>query len=196
MPGAGRAILGLAGAPGAGKSTLAAALVDAVCERRGPGVAALAPLDGFHLAAAQLRRLGRLDWKGAADTFDVWGYVALLGRLLAEVDVPVYAPDFDRALDEPVAARLVVPPPARLIVTEGNYLACPEPGWRDARALMAELWYVDAPDEVREARLLDRSRAAGRDEAAALDWVTRNDRANGELVKRTRGACDRVVMGC
>lgn len=189
-----RAILGLAGPPGAGKSTLARALVEGVRSRLGCAAAAYAPLDGFHLSNAQLRRIGRRHRKGAPDTFDVWGYVTLLRRLLTEADRDVYAPDFDRTLDEPVAAQLVVPSGARLIVTEGNYLALDEPGWRDARRLMAQVWYVDAPDVAREERLLARQLAGGRSQAAAQDWVVRSDRPNGELVKATRARCDRVVL--
>jgi pantothenate kinase len=189
-----RAILGLAGPPGAGKSTLATALVEAAGRRLGIGTAAYLPLDGFHLSNAQLGRLSRRDRKGAPDTFDVWGYVALLRRVLAETGLNVYAPGFDHTSDEPVAASLLVPPEARIVVTEGNYLAVDLPGWREARALMREVWYVDAPEDVREARLVARQVAKGLGEDAARAWVERSDRANAELVERTKDACDRRVL--
>jgi len=95
-----RALLGLVGAPAAGKSTLARRLVTGVNERVGADTAAYVPMDGFHLSNAQLDRLGRRDRKGAPDTFDVDGYVHLLRRLRAERERPLYAPDFDRRLDE------------------------------------------------------------------------------------------------
>ncbi|WP_159943244.1 MULTISPECIES: nucleoside/nucleotide kinase family protein [unclassified Nocardiopsis] len=188
-----RAVLGLAGAPGAGKSTLARHLVAGVDRALGPDTAGYLPMDGFHLSNAQLDRLGRRDRKGAPDTFDAHGYVALVRRLLTETDHPVYVPDYDRRLHEPVAARHVVTPRTRLVVTEGNYLAGDEEPWARLRGLFTQLWYVEADDEVRERRLRERQRAGGLDEEAARAWVERSDRPNGELVKRSRNNCTRVV---
>jgi pantothenate kinase len=180
-------VAGLA-APPAGKSTLARRLVAELGE-----AAAYVPLDGFHLSNAQLDRLGLRSRKGSEPSFDVWGYVALLRRLRQETAEEVYVPDFDRVLDEPVAARHRVAPGARLVVTEGNYLALDAPGWREARALMARVWYVDAPEEVRDARLMRRHTGHGRDTAAARAWIDGNDRPNAELVATSRGRCDRVL---
>ncbi|UED87293.1 nucleoside/nucleotide kinase family protein [Streptomyces profundus] len=189
LPPVGRAVLGLAGPPGAGKSTLARSLVRAL-----GGAAAYVPLDGFHLSNAQLDRLGLRSRKGSEPSFDALGYAALLARLVAAVGREVvYVPDFDRALDEPVAARHVVSPTAGLIVTEGNYLALDAPGWRSARAHIDELWYVETPAAVCDARLVARHRRHGRDAAAARAWVDDNDRLNAELVAASRGRCDRVV---
>ena len=188
IPEAGRAVLGLAGPPGAGKSTLATRLVAALGER-----AAYVPLDGFHLSNAQLDRLGLRSRKGSEPSFDVWGYEALLRRLTAEPTREVYVPDFDRTLDEPVAARHHVPATARLVVTEGNYLACAGPGWRAARRLMAEVWYVDAPPEVRDARLMRRHTTYGRSPEAARAWIDANDAPNAALVEGSRAHCDLVL---
>jgi pantothenate kinase len=198
MPGR-RVLLGLAGPPAAGKSTLATALVNGVNQRLGAAAAAplasYVPLDGFHLSNAQLDRLGLRDRKGAPETFDVDGYVHLLRRLRAERERPVYVPDFDRSLDEPVAAGIVLPPDARLVVTEGNYLADGSPGWGDVRDLLDELWYVDAPAELREERLLKRHVAGGREEAEARAFIEVSERPNAARVERTRAACSRVVDG-
>ena len=148
----GRLIIGITGAPGAGKSTLAERVV-AAC---GPG-AALVCMDGFHLAQQVLDHLGLAEIKGAPETFDAEGYVALLARLAQEpVGTPIYAPEFRRSIEEPIAGAVAVPPSARVIVTEGNYLLLETPPWDRLRSLMAEIWYLDTPEPLRLKRLVDR----------------------------------------
>jgi pantothenate kinase len=189
-----RALLGLVGAPAAGKSTLARRLVSGVNERFGTDAAAYVPMDGFHLSNAQLDRLGLRGRKGAPETFDVDGYVRLLRRLRDERRRPVYAPAFDRDLDEPVAAGLVVLPEVRLVVTEGNYLADDGPGWDLVRDLLDELWYVDTPRRLRERRLLRRHVRGGRTEGEARDFIATSERLNARRIERSRAHCTRVVV--
>ncbi|WP_234443796.1 nucleoside/nucleotide kinase family protein [Streptomyces sp. NRRL B-24484] len=191
--GSGRVILGLAGPPAAGKSTLARHLVEEVARREGPDSAAYLPLDGFHLANAQLDRLGLRARKGAPETFDSEGYLALLRRVTAERFRDIYVPDFDRALDEPVAARHVIRPHTRLVVTEGNYLAAPDAPWSDVRALCRELWYIDADDDLRHRRLIERHTGGGQDQRAATLRIAANDHPNGEYVKAGRATCSWLV---
>jgi pantothenate kinase len=186
----GRTLLGLAGPPAAGKSTLAQYLVAEIVRLEGPGAAAYLPLDGFHLANAQLDRLGLRARKGAPATFDAAGYLALLRRVGEERFHEIYVPDFDRALDEPVAARHVVHPHTRLVVTEGNYLGAVDGPWSAVRSLLRELWYVEADDEVRHSRLLARHTAGGGTAAAAAHRIAENDGPNGEFVKGSRSRCD------
>lgn len=186
----GRRLLGLAGPPGAGKSTLAAAVVGALGDR-----AVLVPMDGFHLAQAELERLGRADRKGAPDTFDAVGFVALLGRLRAQGpgDPVVYAPRFDRHLEEPIAGAIGVAAAVRLVVVEGNYLLHDEGAWAGVGPLLDDVWYLDLPDEVRVARLVARHVAHGRAPDAAREWVLRSDEANARLVERGRDRAGLVV---
>lgn len=183
-----RVLLGLAGPPGAGKSTLAAALV----ERLGEG-ARLVPMDGFHLAQAELVRLGRADRKGAPDTFDVAGYVALLRRLREDRDGTVYAPRFDRHLEEPVAGAVAVGPDVRVVVTEGNYLLHDDGGWQHVRPLLDGCWFVGLDDAVRVERLVERHVAHGRTRAAAQEWVLRSDEENARLVAPGAARADMLV---
>jgi pantothenate kinase len=191
----GRSLLGLCGPPAAGKSTLALALVRGVDARLGAGTAAWLPLDGFHLSEAQLRRLGLTDRKGSAPSFDVHGYLALLRRVRDCPPHDIYVPDYDRSLHEPVAARHVIGPDVRLVVTEGNYLGLDSPGWRETPELLDRLWYVDAPDALREQRLDTRHRGNGSSAERARSRITGNDRPNGELVAGSRHRADRVVSG-
>ncbi len=189
----GRAVLGIAGAPGAGKTTLAEALVRAVGERRGPAYVAHVPMDGFHLADAQLDRLGLRDRKGAPDTFDADGYAAALGRVRRETRWPVYVPGFERDLEQPIAAALVVEPAARLVVSEGNYLLLPQERWQRARAQVDAVWFVTGDDALRVSRLVERHVRFGKTPDAASEWVHRSDEANAALVAASGTTADRVV---
>nr|WP_037831062.1 nucleoside/nucleotide kinase family protein [Streptomyces sp. NRRL S-325] len=187
--GGGRRILGIAGAPGAGKSTLAARLVEQLAGR-----AVLVPMDGFHLAGAELERLGRAGRKGAPDTFDAAGYAALLRRLRhPEGQDPVYAPAFDRAIEEPVAGSVRVPADVPLVVTEGNYLLLDEGPWAPVRGLLDEVWFLDADPGVRVRRLVDRHVRFGKPRPCAERWVAGSDERNARLVERHRERADLVV---
>lgn len=184
-----RRVLGIAGPPGAGKSTLAERVTEAL-----EGRAVLVPMDGFHLAGAELERLGRADRKGAPDTFDAPGYTALLRRLRdPDPDHPVYAPAFDRALEEPVAGALAVTPDVPLVITEGNYLLLDEGPWAPVRGLLDEVWFLELDPEVRVRRLVERHVRYGKPPAVARAWVERSDEANARLVERGRDRADVVV---
>ncbi|GAB2331009.1 nucleoside/nucleotide kinase family protein [Streptomyces variabilis] len=189
-----RAILGIAGSPGAGKSTLAERLVRDLNGTGEPWVAYV-PMDGFHLADAELERLGRRDRKGAPDTFDAAGYAALLRRLRDESEAGevVYAPAFERELEQPLAGAVPVPPAARLVVTEGNYLLLGTGVWTRVRTLLDEVWFCAADEERRVRRLIARHERFGKSHEEAVSWVERSDERNAALVAATRGRADLVV---
>jgi pantothenate kinase len=182
----GRSVLGIAGAPGAGKSTLARRVVTAVTAQLGPGVAVQVPMDGFHLANAALDALGRHDRKGAIDTFDAAGYVALVRRLVGGPDAEgaetIWAPDFDRRVDEPVAGSIAVPPETVLVVSEGNYLLDQSSPWRELPGLFTETWACVVDDDVRVDRLVGRHMRHGRDHGSARAWAVEVDGVNAARV--------------
>lgn len=178
-----RRILGIVGPPGAGKSSLAAAVAGAL-----EGGAVVVPMDGFHLAQAELERLGRADRKGAPDTFDVAGYVALLRRLRSS-EPRVYAPRFRREIEEPIAGAIAVPSDVPLVITEGNYLLA----WPEVAELLDESWYVELPEATRLRRLVARHAASGKAPAAARAWAHGSDQRNAELVAATRGRANLLV---
>ncbi|UPG88106.1 nucleoside/nucleotide kinase family protein [Luteibacter aegosomaticola] len=186
LAGGGRHILGIAGSPGSGKSTLAAQIL-AICGDTAVNV----PMDGFHLANAELKRLGRASRKGAPDTFDAAGYVALLRRLRAPVEgETVYAPAFHREIEEPIAGEIAVPASARLVITEGNYLLMQEGAWSGVRPLLDEVWFVDVDDEQRRRQLLERHMRFGRSREDALHWIETTDEPNARRIDATAHLAD------
>ena len=185
-----RKLLGLVGAPGAGKSTVAAAMKTLLGDR-----AQVVPMDGFHLANVELQRLGRAGRKGAPDTFDSAGYVALLQRLREQRpdgDI-VYAPEFRREIEEPVAGTIAVLPTTQLVITEGNYLLHDVGPWAGAAAMLDEVWYVDIDDALREARLVRRHQQFGRSAEEARAWVDSTDAPNARLIAATRVRAQHVL---
>jgi pantothenate kinase len=182
-----RVIIGITGAPGAGKTTL----VEAVLQER-PDVAWI-PMDGFHLADSTLRSLGLLDRKGAIETFDGYGYLATLARLRNERANVVYAPEFDRVIEQPIAAGVAVPPSARVILTEGNYLLDALAPWPAVRDQLDEVWYCDAAESVRRDRLIDRHVRFGKTRKDAIQWVDHVDEPNARRIAARRHLADLAV---
>lgn len=185
----GRTLLGIVAPPGAGKSTLAAAVAAATPDR-----SVVVPMDGFHLANAELQRLRRAERKGAPDTFDAAGYVSLLRRLREQpTDETVYAPAFRREIEEPIAGAIGVAAHVRLVVTEGNYLLLTSDPWAGVRPMLDEVWYVDVDPAVRMQRLVRRHEAHGRTPEAARAWAASTDEPNARLVAQTRDRADFFV---
>jgi pantothenate kinase len=184
----GRTILGITGPPAAGKSTLAERLRQEL-----GAAAAYVPLDGFHLAHQLLVENGTVERKGAPDTFDAAGYVALLRRLRDPAEGTVYAPRFIRDIEDSVANAIAVPPDVPLVITEGNYLLLPSGPWAQVAGLLDEVWYIDLAEDTRLRRLIGRHMEFGRDSAEARDRATGSDQRNAVLVEASRDHASLVV---
>jgi pantothenate kinase len=184
-----RVLIGVAGAPGSGKTTLARTLASRLAAT-GTEVAHV-PMDGFHLADAALDLLGLRDRKGAPETFDPAGYAALLTRIAA--GEAVWAPAFERDLEQPIAQAIRVPANARIIISEGNYLLLPAPEWKAVASVFDEVWFCHLDDEVRRARLISRHIQFGKTPDQARDWVDRLDQANARIVDATAPRADLVI---
>lgn len=183
-----RYMLGIVGAPGAGKSTLANYLTNELGTS-----AALVPMDGFHLANSVLEALGRRNRKGAPDTFDAAGYVALLRRLREDASDIVYAPTFDREIEESIGSALPIDPRVPLIITEGNYLLLEEHPWNAIPELLDEIWYLTPDDSIRQERLIDRHIAFGKEPAAAREWALGTDENNARVIHASSPRADVLV---
>jgi pantothenate kinase len=189
----GRVIVGVAGPPGAGKSTLAAGLVAAAEARHGAGTAVVLPMDGFHLANEVLEALGRRQRKGAPDTFDGDGFAAAVERVARRDEPVVYAPRFDRSREEAVAGAIPIDAATRLVVVEGNYLLLADEPWSRAGRCLTEGWYLDTPAAVCDERL--RARARRTYGPAGDAWVEQVDRPNGRIVAASKRRAHRTIAG-
>lgn len=188
LAGESRTILGIVGAPGAGKSTLAHILTTALA-----GSATLLPMDGYHLANELLVNLGRRDRKGAPDTFDAAGYVSVLERLRAPDHDTVYAPKFDRTLEEPIGSAIPITSDVPLVITEGNYLLLDVHPWNQVPPLLDEVWYLQPDDKVRQERLIERHIEFGKEPQAAREWALGTDERNAEVIDASKERADLII---
>lgn len=187
-----RVIVGVVGEPGSGKSTLTGAVAEMLSET---GVStAVVPMDGFHLANAELARLGRAERKGAIDTFDGGGYLALLRRLRDPDEAVVYAPMYVRGQQESsVGSAIPVAPQVQVVLTEGNYLLVDDDPWRRVREVLDETWFLDTDPELRRRRLFERHVTNGKTPELASTFAFGSDEVNARLIAATRERADLVV---
>ena len=182
-----RIMIGIVGEPGAGKSTVAHALTDALSPD-----AALVPMDGFHLSNHVLESLAVRDRKGAPDTFDAAGFVALLQRIRDQGDEVVYAPAFRRDIEEPIASSIPIRTETPIVITEGNYLLLDQGPWTSISTLLDTTWYLESDRALRTQRLIARHHEFGKTLAQATAWARGSDQHNADIVASTRHRADRV----
>lgn len=185
----GRRLIGIAGPPGSGKSTLSEALAAALNAEEA-GMAAVIPMDGFHLDDQVLAERHLLARKGAPQTFDVAGFRHLLLRLRDDSEPEIAVPVFDRSLEISRAGARMIPASVRILLVEGNYLLLQDVPWRDLAPAFDLTVMVREPRERLEARLIARWQSFGFDEEKSRAKVTQNDLPNVDLVLGNSSAAD------
>jgi fructokinase len=184
-----RRLVAVAGPPGAGKSTFAAALC-ARLQQAGRS-AAVVPMDGFHLDNRVLEAKGLLSRKGAPETFDSAGFAALVGRIAA--GERVVCPLFDRERDIAIAGAMELAPETEFVLFEGSYLLCDAAPWDRLLALWSFRIFLDPGRETIAARLLARWTDHGLPEPDARRRRDGNDMPNALYVLEHRAASDLVL---
>ncbi|MDV6319679.1 nucleoside/nucleotide kinase family protein [Chromohalobacter sp. HP20-39] len=183
-----RFIVALAGPPAAGKSFLSEWLCRELNHRQ-PGIASIVPMDGYHFDNAVLEPQGLVPVKGAPETFDIDGFQQDLTRI-RRADLPVAVPVFDRPLDLARAGGRLIGLEHRLIIVEGNYLLLDRSPWRELHPLFDMTLFLEVPDDVLEARLIQRWGEMGMDPDGALDRARNKDMLNARLIKTASVAAD------
>ncbi len=192
-PGKDRYFLGITGCPAAGKSMLAINLKDEINFRTEDHLAAVVPMDGFHLPNRILKERKLTKVKGAPETFDADSFVKLINRLHEFPGQSIMCPAYDRKIHDPVKNSIAIKPCNRLIIVEGNYLLLKVPPWNTIPTKMNEVWYIDTPLKTVKERLLNRHIAGGAGKDEAERKIASVDLPNVELVKKTRSSADKFV---
>jgi pantothenate kinase len=185
-----RTIVGIVGAPGAGKSTIAAQLAQQL-------PAALLPMDGFHLPQARLVELRRRDRMGAPDTFDVGGFIRILTAIRSDdfgnSGIRILAPGFDRGIEEPVPDAIEISPKFPYLIVEGSYLMLDSEGWERVAPLLDLTFLVDVRGDIRIPRLIARHVEFGKTPEDARAWALGPDQRNAELIEATAARADYLI---
>ncbi len=185
-----RYMVGIAGPPAAGKSTISATLRDALIAQGES--ASVVPMDGFHFDDAILNARGHRARKGAPFTFDVLGFEVLLKRIkLREPDIAI--PVFDRTMELSRAGADIISEEAKFILVEGNYLLLNSAPWNRLKPLLDFTLYIDVPEAELVRRLMQRWHEHGFDEAYAKNWIASNDLLNIRTIQANSTKADMVV---
>src|SRR5690606_24576006 len=184
----GRRVLGIAGGPGVGKSTMAQRLVAALGD-----VAAYVPMDGFHMKHAKLEALGTAIEKGMPHTFEGAAFIDFLARLKAATG-PVSGPGYSRKIEDVVEDAFTVPATTKLLVVEGNYLLLATAPWWQVKPLLDLAVFIDVPRELVRTRLIKRHAEEGLfTEERNRAHIERVDLPNYDLVQRSRSRADIAI---
>jgi pantothenate kinase len=188
----GRVLLGIAGGPGVGKSTLAVQLVEAL-NAATPGIAAYLPMDGFHMLHKKLEELGTVKDKGAPHTFEAGAFATFLGTVKAAKG-PVRAPGYSRKIEDVVQDASIIPAAARIVVVEGNYLLLAAPPWAQVGPQLDRAIFLSVPRDVARTRLLKRHGEEGLfNDERNRRHVESVDLVNFDLVAASRERADLAI---
>jgi pantothenate kinase len=185
-----RFIIGIAGPPGSGKTTLADELCKAMIAR--DETAVVVPMDGYHFDDIVLNKRGHRARKGAHYTFDAAGFVHLIKRIKSNEN-NIAIPVFDRTIELSRAAADVIEASTRFIIVEGLYLLLKREPWTALKPLFDISIFLDVPKAELERRLTQRILHHGHDLEYAKNWIASNDMLNADEVISNSATADLTV---
>lgn len=188
-----RFLLGITGTPGAGKSTLAEALMKNTNKTLQEEKAIVVPMDGYHYHNDILIEKGLLPLKGIPQTFDSSKFVMLIKEIATGKSEKIYCPSYDRSLHNPVEDSILIEEGHQIIIVEGNYLLFDTEPWNELGDLFTESWFVETPPETTQERLVSRHVLAGRSIEDAINKINSTDAPNAELIIQTRQRATKVI---
>lgn len=188
-----RFILGIVGAPGAGKSTLASKLCHEINSQSADEPAIIVPMDGFHYSNEHLLELGLLPLKGIPATFDAQGFVEILKKVQKTKNESVFCPRFDRSIEASIPNDIEVKPHHKLVIVEGNYLLLDEKPWGEIAQYLDQSWFINCPIDVILPRLIQRHIDGGKSEADARRKVESTDLPNAKIIDATKSRATRIL---
>lgn len=195
-----RVVIGLAGLPGSGKTTITQNWESQINLLTREGAAKALSMDGFHLTKAQLCQMPDPEKafarRGAHWTFDAVGFNQKIRELKAAgLQDSVYWPAFEHEIGDPIEDAIEVPPSCCIVLVEGLYLLYRKGEWQALDGAFDEIWYLDTPMKTSIARLIARHQQAWNfTEAQARNRVESSDYKNALLVESTRAQADRFVL--
>lgn len=173
--------IGLAGAPGSGKSTVAE-----MVQQRLPEMITVIPMDGYHYYRSELDDMDDPQEaharRGAPFTFNARRFVDEL-RAAKERGAGLF-PSFNHSVGDPVENDIELQTGKQVVIIEGNYLLLESPPWASLKHhILDETWFLDVPLDVCCSRVEKRHIDNGLTREEAQRRVTLNDGPNAQLVR-------------
>ncbi|ODQ60447.1 hypothetical protein WICANDRAFT_79043 [Wickerhamomyces anomalus NRRL Y-366-8] len=197
-----RLLIGLAGSPGSGKSTISKHVVQKINELYGSEIAIVVTQDGFHYYRSELEKFPNREEafkrRGAPFTFNSKKFLKLVKLLREPINenVVITAPDFDHKLKDPKPRAIKVEPNHMIVIIEGNYVLLKDENWKEIGSLVDERWKINVDSTTARSRIVKRHLESGISNSMeeAIKRCDGNDMINAEYIRLNSCVPDLVIQ--